>query len=64
MIVSGSNGNFNIELSYAGSNPMVPLSPDIMSIQAFSIIEDKTGGMLTITGMLTGDNFPQLKHLL
>jgi len=52
---SSNSDGYGIEASYAGNNPLVP-SPDINVFSSLSVTEGD--GAVTISGSLTGDNFP------
>ncbi len=55
-----SNGfnSHGIGAEYAGANPFIPGSPDIDVFSSLSVVEDTKNGTVTISGALTGDNFP------
>uniref|UniRef100_UPI0026248C06 RHS repeat-associated core domain-containing protein n=1 Tax=Ulvibacterium sp. TaxID=2665914 RepID=UPI0026248C06 len=50
--------SIGVGAEYAGANPFIPGSPDIDVFSSLSIVEDTKNGTLTISGALTGDNFP------
>ena len=63
----GSNGEkkFEFESSLAAANPLTPKgTPDINIFSNFSIVEDKKKGSLSITGNLSGDNFPSTEAFI
>lgn len=63
----GGNGEkkFEFESSLAAANPLTPKgTPDINIFSNFSIVEDKKKGSLSITGNLTGDNFPSTEAFI
>ncbi len=55
----GDSKTFEFATSAAAANPKTPAgTPDINVFSDFSIIENKKVGTLSISGKLTGDNFP------
>ena len=61
---SGSSKNFSFGTHSAGSNPDIKGSPDIDVFSNFSITDNKKTGSLTISGSLTGDNFPSTEAFI
>lgn len=55
---NGNSKTFEFGTHTAGSNPMVSGAPPIDVFSDFSISENKKAGTLSISGKLTGDNFP------
>ena len=58
---SSYDNGFNshgIGAEYAGANPYTPGGPDINVFSSLSVVEDTKNGIVTISGALTGDNFP------
>lgn len=53
---------FDFDTHSKGANPMVPGSPNIDVFSDFSITE--SDGMLSISGSLTGDNFPSTEAFI
>lgn len=47
-----------IGAEYAGANPFTPGAPDINVFSSLSVVEDTKNGTVTISGALTGDNYP------
>ncbi len=61
---SGDARRFNFGTHSAGSNPDIKGSPDIDVFSNFSITNNKKTGSLTISGSLTGDNFPSTEAFI
>jgi RHS repeat-associated protein len=61
---SGDAKKFEFGTHAAGANPMVPNSPAIDVFSDFSITENKKAGTLSISGKLTGDNFPSTEAFI
>jgi len=55
---SGDDKNFQFGTHHSGSNPLTPGAPNIDVFSSFSITENKKEHTLSISGKLTGDNFP------
>jgi len=57
---------FDFETSLAAGNPLTPqkLTPDINVFSSMSITENKKAGTLSISGKLTGDNFPSTEAFI
>ena len=61
----GDSKTFNFGTSAASANPKTPPgTPDINVFSDFSITENKKAGTLSITGKLTGDNFPSTEAFI
>lgn len=55
----GDSKTFGFATSAAATNPKTPAgTPDINVFSDFSVTENKKAGTLSISGKLTGDNFP------
>ncbi|WP_052354134.1 RHS repeat-associated core domain-containing protein [Flectobacillus major] len=55
----GDSKTFGFATSAAAANPKTPAgTPDINVFSDFSVTENKKAGTLSISGKLTGDNFP------
>lgn len=55
----GDSKTFGFATSVAAANPKTPAgTPDINVFSDFSVTENKKAGTLSISGKLTGDNFP------
>ncbi|RCR65966.1 hypothetical protein DUE52_29550 [Larkinella punicea] len=55
----GDSKTFRFATSAAAANPKTPAgTPDINVFSDFSVTENKKAGTLSISGKLTGDNFP------
>lgn len=62
---SGDNKTFEFGTHSAAANPKTPPgTPDIDVFSDFSITENKKAGTLTISGKLTGDNFPSTEAFI
>ena len=62
---TNGDGNFGVSAEYAGSNPlMFGAAPDINVFSNFSISENRDNGTLSISGKLTGDNFPSTEAFI
>jgi len=61
---SGDGKTFEFGTHAAGANPMVPGSPSIDVFSDFSITENKKAHTLSISGKLTGDNFPSTEAFI
>lgn len=64
---SGDSKNFSFGTHTTAKNPLSPgpqsLTPGIDVFSDFSITENRKAGTLTVSGQLTGDNYPSQKHL-
>lgn len=60
----GSSKLFQFATHHEGSNPLTPGAPPIDVFSDFSISENKEAGTLTISGALTGDNFPSTEAFI
>ena len=62
---SGDSKTFNFDTHYEGSNPDIKMvSPNIDVFSNFLITENKKAGILTISGKLTGDDFPSTEAFI
>ena len=61
---SGDNKNFEFATHHSGANPLTPGAPNIDVFSSFSITENKKDGTLSISGKLTGDNFPSTEAFI
>jgi RHS repeat-associated protein len=55
---NSSSRVFSFEAHYAGANPLTPGAPAIDVFSGITITENRQSQTLTISGQLTGDNFP------
>lgn len=61
----GDSKTFEFGTSVAAANPKTPAgTPDINIFSNFSISENKKSGSLTVSGTLTGDNFPSTEAFI
>ncbi len=61
---SGNSKTYDFGTHVKGANPMVPGAPNIDVFSDFSITENKKAGTLSISGSLTGDNFPSTEAFI
>jgi hypothetical protein len=55
---NGGSRTFSFNAHYAGANPLTPGAPTIDVFSGITIVEDRQSRTLTVSGRLTGDNFP------
>lgn len=56
--------NFSFGTHYSGANPLTPGAPNIDVFSNFHISENKKAGTLSISGSLSGDNFPSTEAFI
>ena len=63
---NGDDKNFSFGTHSAAGNPKTPsfATPNIDVFSEFSITENKKAGTLTVSGSLTGDNFPSTEAFI
>lgn len=61
---SGDVSTFTFRTHYSGANPLTPGAPNIDVFTDFTISENKKAGILSISGKLTGDNFPSTEAFI
>ena len=63
---NGDEKNFDFATHTAAGNPKTPkgLTPNIDIFSDFSITENKKAGTLSISGKITGDNFPSTEAFI
>lgn len=61
---NGDVSNFSFDTHYSGANPLTPGAPSIDVFSNFHILENKKAGTLSISGSLSGDNFPSTEAFI